>query len=156
MSVLEIVRDFPGDLQFVFDFVTRNENLVQWWCPPGVTLAENDLDFTREGPWWFVLVDPNGGRHRVEGLVDHIDPPKAVEFSMTIRSNSTGEITQDTRVRFELAAAGPDQTTFRLIQTGLRPEEIVPVRELGWAKPMAALEALVHEHHTRGSGETHA
>ena len=41
----------------------------------------HDLEFTRLGPWFSVMQNPEGGQYKVSGHVTHIDPPNSVGFT---------------------------------------------------------------------------
>lgn len=84
METLEDVRlerEFAVSQQILFDFVSRPEGLLKWWGPEGMTVPEHDLNFTRKGPWFSVMLNPDGRRFKVSGHVTHFDPPKSVGFT---------------------------------------------------------------------------
>lgn len=144
MHDLRIERTFPVAPAKVFAFVTRKENLLKWWGPEGTSIGEHDLDLSRTGPWFFVLIDPMGGQHRVSGEVLSVDPPRSVEFSLIVHSPE-GPPSIDSVVRFEISAAPAGGALFVLIQTGLSEEEIVKGSTQGWISTLTRLEALLNQ-----------
>lgn len=78
---LRLERDFPVSPETLFGFVSTTDGLLQWWGPEGLTVPEHDLDFTRVGPWFSVMVNPEGKRFKVSGHVTHVDPPTSVGFT---------------------------------------------------------------------------
>ena len=70
MSELIIERNFAAKPKAVFEFITKGEHLHKWWGPEGITIAENDLDFTEIGPWSSVMVNADGKRALGPGDID--------------------------------------------------------------------------------------
>lgn len=81
MSDLRLERVFPVTPEHLFAWMTRPENLTRWWGPEGMRAAENQLDFSRTGPWFAVVVGDSGTRYKVSGQVTRVDPPNAVGFT---------------------------------------------------------------------------
>jgi uncharacterized protein YndB with AHSA1/START domain len=140
MAELRMERRFAAAPDKVFAFVTETPRLMAWWCPPGTTAGAHDLDFTRVGPWYFVMHHPQRGEFRMSGDVRRVEPPNLVEFTMNVPGVDTGE---DSVVRFELANDGSGGTSFALIQTGLSAE-MAEHGKMGWAGPLNQLEALIN------------
>jgi uncharacterized protein YndB with AHSA1/START domain len=143
LSVLRIERAFPAEPEKVFAFVTQKDNLLKWWGPEGTSIAEHNLDLSRLGPWWFVLVDPQGGRHKVTGHVLAIDPPNSVEFTLVVPSEN-GVRGIDSVVRFEIAPDGAGGSHFLLIQSGLTDDELAAGSSQGWVSTLRRLAALLN------------
>lgn len=81
MTDLRLERSFPVNPQHLFDWITRPESLVKWWGPEGVHVTDNQLDFTRLGPWFAKMVNGNGDVYKVSGHVTRSDPPNVVGFT---------------------------------------------------------------------------
>jgi len=140
---LRIERHFPVSPAKVFAFVTEMENLLLWWGPEGTSIGEHNLDLSRTGDWFFVLIDPNGGHHRVSGVVLAVDPPRSVEFTLIVHEPD-GPPSIDSVVRFEVTGDGADGALFVLTQTGLSAEEIVRGSTQGWISTLTRLEKLLN------------
>lgn len=66
MTTLVLERTLAAPIATGFDDVTRNEKLLEWWGPEGMTVPEGALDFTRPGPgprspWSSVTQNANPG-----------------------------------------------------------------------------------------------
>ena len=142
-NLLIMERVFAAPPATVFAFITERENLLKWWGPAGTSVAENHLNLSALGAYWFIMVDPSGGRTRVTGDVLRLDPPRMVEFSLIVHS-SNGPPMIDSVVRFELAPVDTGSTHFTLTQSGLSDEEIELQSKYGWASTLTRLETLFH------------
>lgn len=137
MSELRIERGYAVTPERLFAFVTETANLLQWWGPEGTSVAEENLDLGRPGPWSLVLVNPNG-RFAMRGVVKAVTPPHSVEFTM----NVPGDEVNDSTVRFEIAPDGKGGSRFTLIQSGIT-DEMVEMGKHGWGSTLARLERLM-------------
>ena len=144
MSILRIERTFSASPQKVFAFVTQMENLLLWWGPRGTGIAEHNLDLSRTGDWFMVMIDPMGGHHRVTGEVLSIDPPRSVEFTLIVHDGKGGRMI-DSVMRFEISAIDTGGAHFLLTQSGLTDEEIEIQSTQGWASTLSRLEELLNE-----------
>lgn len=132
----------------MFDFVTRTEHLIKWWGPEGTTIGEHDLDLSRPGPWFFVLVDPSGGRHRVSGEVLAVTPPRSVEFTLIVH-NPAGPPMIDSLVRFDVSAIDATTTRFVLTQSGLADDQVAAMSNMGWVSTLGRLQQTLEGEITR-------
>ena len=141
-NLLIMERVFAAPPAKVFAFITERENLLKWWGPTGTSVAENHLDLSSRGEYWFIMVDPTGGRTKVTGEVQKLSPPHMVEFSLIVHT-SEGPPMINSVVRFDLAAIDTGGTHFTLTQSGLTDEEIELQSQYGWASTLARLEDLL-------------
>ena len=81
MTDLKIEREFSADPESVFAFLTGAENVSKWWGPEGMTVKGENMSFSRLGAWDSVMMNAEGGTHKVTGEVTAIDPPNPVEFT---------------------------------------------------------------------------
>lgn len=81
MADLKLERDFPVTPERLFAWISESAKLLQWWGPEGVHITENNLDFSRPGPWYSVMENAEGGQFKVSGQVTHVDPPNSVGFT---------------------------------------------------------------------------
>lgn len=139
MAVLTIERTFRASPERLFAYLTRTELLLKWWGPEGTTVAEHNLDLSRTGPWWFVLVDPRGGRHRVSGEVLEVDAPRSVKFTLVVEGPG-GRAAIDSVVRFDVYPAADGGTRFVLTQSGLTTDQMAAASKMGWVSTLARLE----------------
>lgn len=141
MSELRIDRHFAADPEAVFAFVTRQENLLKWWGPEGMSVETDGLDFTAKGPWGSTMVNPEGGRYKVTGEVIAIDPPQSVELTWAWHDENDAR-GHESKVRFEVASDGAGGTNFSLIHSGLADEESVTNHNMGWTSSLKKLERM--------------
>ncbi|TNE34133.1 MAG: SRPBCC domain-containing protein [Alphaproteobacteria bacterium] len=142
MSTLTLKRRFAADPETVFDFVTKPENLVKWWGIVGATLPEHNLDFTKPGPWYCVMISPMSGRLKVSGEVTAYDRPNSVEFTWAWH-DEYDQPGRETLVRFEVTPDGPDASEFCLYHSGLENEESVAQHKIGWISTLSKLEQII-------------
>ena len=138
-------RDFAAEPDLVFAFVTRPENLLKWWGHEGMTITDHALDFSRPGPWSSVLMNAEGGIHKMSGAVLAVDPPRSVEFSWAWHDADDIRGHEST-VRFETAPDGTGGTHFRMTHSGLADEDSVANHQIGWASTFNKLERLERDH----------
>jgi uncharacterized protein YndB with AHSA1/START domain len=141
MSKLRIERRLPADARTVFDFVTRSENLARWWGPEGMTLPEKRLDFTRPGPWSSVMMNAEGKRFKVTGVVIAVKRPISVELTWAWHDENDRR-GHESHVRFEIRPDGASACVFVLTHSGLPDEESVKNHTMGWASSLNKLERL--------------
>lgn len=141
MSTLTLERNFPLDPKTVFDFVTQTKNLLKWWGPEGMTVPEHNLDLSKPGAWSSVMLNAEGGRHKVTGKVIKIDPPRSVEFTWGWHDENDAR-GHESRVRFEVEPNGTGGAIFRLIHSDLPDEESAANHNEGWTSSLRKLERL--------------
>jgi len=144
MGELRIERRFPVAPATVFSFVTEMDNLLKWWGPEGTSIGDHNLDLTKTGDWFFVLIDPSGGHHRVSGIVLSVDPPRSVEFTLIVH-DPDGPPSIDSVVRFDVSGDGSGGAVFVLTQTGLSHDEIVKGSTRGWISTLGRLQVLLDQ-----------
>lgn len=144
MSELRIERNFPAEPGKVFAFVTRMENLLKWWGPEGMSVPEHDLDLSKPGDWSSVMVNAEGGRHKVSGVVVAVDPPRSVEFTWGWHDDND-ERGYESLVRFEIEPDDAGGTRFLLTHSGLADEESAANHREGWSSSLNKLERLANE-----------
>lgn len=138
---LHMTRRFPRPPEDVFAVLTGHDTLLRWWGPEGTTIADNDLDFSREGPWFAVMVSPGGDAAKVTGAVREVRPPRHVEFTLAFDMGAMG-MGPESVIRFELTPESGG-TRLDLIQTGLDPAHIEDMMNKGWNSALERLEKLL-------------
>lgn len=142
MTELRIEKRFSADPETVFDFVSRKDNLLKWWGPEGMSVDDNELDFTQKGPWSSVLVNADGGRYKVTGDVFTSDRPNFIEFSWAWHDEHD-QRGHESIVRFEIEANASGGSTFTLIHSGLTDEESSANHNTGWTSSFKKLEQFI-------------
>ena len=141
MATLRMTRHLPRDPDTVFRFLTQQGHLLNWWGPEGTRIADHDLDFSRPGPWRATMVGPQGHGATVGGNVRQVDPPYAVELTLSFDMGADGRGPESV-IRFELTATDVG-TQLDLIQTGLDAAHIADMRDKGWNSALTRLEELI-------------
>lgn len=139
MKSLKIERNFSHPPETVFAFVTQTEKLVTWWGPEETSLGDHDLDLTREGPWFFTLIDPAGTPHLVDGVVLEVRAPEYVRFTLVVHQPDASPMI-DSVVEFKIQPDGQGGTVFTLEQHGLTHDQMVKGSTQGWVSTLARLE----------------
>ncbi|MEC8641715.1 MAG: SRPBCC domain-containing protein [Pseudomonadota bacterium] len=142
MTDLSIEKPFPLPPDRVFDLVTAPAHLPSWWGPEGITLGEYKLDFTRPGPWFSVMIEPESAAHRVSGEVLHVAPDEAVELSWAWHDRETGRRGHESTVRLSVWTDGYGGTILSMRQTGLADAESARLHHEGWASSLARIGPL--------------
>lgn len=138
MSDLTLERRFPASQEVVFAFVTRPENVLQWFGHDGWIAIDQKLDFTRPGPWHSKVNSDEGNLFHLSGEVIEVSSPDRVRFTWAWH-DADGARGHESQVEFELRADGPDACVFRLHHTGLPNDEVATRHKAGWAGPLARL-----------------
>ena len=81
MADARLEREFRVSPEKLFRFISRGAELVQWFGPEGLSVPDNDLDFSRLGPWYAVMSNETGPVAKVSGQVTHVSPPTSVGFT---------------------------------------------------------------------------
>lgn len=146
MSDLRIERDFRVSPELVFAFVTQPEYLYQWWGHEDMTIIEHNLDFTQPGPWMSTLLNRDGGRHKMSGVVVAVNPPSSVEFTWGWHDENDQRGVQ-TLVRFEVSANDNGGARFVLTHTDHPTDEIAAMHTQGWTSVLRSLEKFIQASH---------
>lgn len=143
MTDLVIERTFAASPETVYDFVTRNDHLLKWWGPEGMTIPEHTLDFTQTGPWSSVMMNSEGQGYKVTGEVTAVDPPKSVEFTWAWHDEND-ERGHESRVRFDIKSDGNGGTHFTMTHSGLPDDEARENHKQGWTSSLRKLERMAN------------
>ncbi len=139
MSQLVLERQLPASIEQVFEFVTKRDNLLKWWGPEGMTLPDEELDFTRLGPWHSVMMNADGKRFKVSGQVTSVDAPKRVAFTWAWHDEQD-QRGHESHVMLDLSAHADQQTMLVLTHTQLPDDESRENHNMGWTSSFKKLE----------------
>lgn len=141
MAMLTMQRVFDAPPAKVFEFLTQSENLLNWWGPEGTVIRDHNLDFSKVGPWFAVMIGPEGGAAKVGGQVLEVNAPHAIELTLSfVMEDGHGP---ESTIRFEVSASDAGGTHLMLTQTGLDPAHIDDMMNKGWNAALLRLENLV-------------
>ncbi|WP_319825356.1 SRPBCC domain-containing protein [Thalassovita sp.] len=142
MTDLRIEREFPVSPDRLFRALTTQAQLLQWWGPEGMHVPEHDLDLSRLGPWYSVMVNSAGQRYKVSGIVTSYDPPRSVGFTWAWHDPDDMR-GAESHVTFTVqeSAAG---AKLILNHRNLGNDEISANHEQGWTSSLRKLAQLLH------------
>lgn len=145
MPDIRLERSFNVSPERLFEVLSSRAALVQWWGHDGMTLPDENLDFSRVGPWHSEMLSDEGNRFKMSGQVTRVDPPKTIGFTWGWHDPN------DQR--------GPEShVTFSVVKTATGSKLIIDHRELpsdevaarhstGWNGPLTRLERFLNETH---------
>lgn len=141
MTDLRLQRDYKVTPERLFAAVTSRAELLQWWGPEGMDVPEDDMDFTRTGPWYSVMRNSEGQRYKVSGHVTHVSPPKSVGFTWAWHDDKDAR-GAESHVTFTIEKT---DTGARLVidHRELGDDEISANHESGWSSSLRKLDALL-------------
>lgn len=139
MTTLVLERTLAAPIATVFDFVTREKNLLEWWGPEGMTVPEGELDFTRPGPWFSVMQNAEGRRFKVSGQVTTVSAFDRVAFTWAWHDENDRR-GPESQVVIALTEEGDDRTRLVLTHTDLADDESARNHEMGWTSSLRKLE----------------
>ena len=140
MTDLKLVRVYKVSPAKLFRFVSGAAELVTWFGPEGMKAVENDLDFSREGPWFAVLRGDSGHVAKVSGHVTHVDRPNSVGFTWAWHADQD-QRGAESHVTFSVTAvAGGAQLVIN--HRDLKDDEAAAGHERGWSSSLVKLGAL--------------
>lgn len=138
MTELILERQLDAQLETVFAFVTRRENLLTWWGPEGMFVPVDNLDFTRTGPWHSTMENSNGEKFKVSGEVTRVEPPHLVAFTWGWHDEKDMR-GHESEVVIRLEETGPQSTRLTLEHRGLADEESAKHHQMGWESSLRKL-----------------
>lgn len=139
MADLRLEREFPTNPDNLFAWISDGARLLQWWGPEGMHVPEHDLDFSRLGPWYSVMVNAEGQRYKVSGQVTHVDPPNSVGFTWGWHDDQD-QRGAESHVTLTVEPLG-DGARLILDHRDLGDDEIAANHESGWTSSLRKLEA---------------
>ncbi len=139
MTTLVLERVLAAPIATVFDFVTREKNLLEWWGPEGMTIPQGDLDFTRPGPWFSVMQNAEGAKFKVSGQVTTVSAHDRVAFTWAWHDEHDRR-GPESHVIIDLTEISEDSTKLVLTHNDLADEESAKNHDMGWTSSLRKLE----------------
>ena len=143
MADLQITREFKTTPERLFEAVTQQSDVLNWWGYDGMELPSRALDFSRKGPWHSVMVAADGTRYSMSGQVTKVTPPYTVSFTWAWHDDADKR-GDDSHVMISLSDNGDGTTAFTLHHMQLATEELAANHNQGWTSSVAKLEALAN------------
>lgn len=141
MTDLVLERIFAAPIDTVFDYISKEENLLKWWGPEGMHVPEGNLEFSRKGTWYSVMQNAEGKRFKVSGQVTKVSPPNLVAFTWGWHDEEDAR-GHESHVMIELEGAGEGQTRLTLAHRDLADDESAANHNMGWTSSLRKLEVI--------------
>ena len=138
-TTLRLVRTIKASPARVFEAWTRPEDMRQWSCPEGLSLADVQVDLREGGAFLLDMVDPEGGHHTAFGEYREISPPHRLVYTWDWKQEDhrVGE----TLVTVEFNAKA-DGTEVVMTHEKLPSIEMRDSHHEGWSSCLERLERL--------------
>lgn len=142
MSDIRLEREFAVTPERLFEVISTHSELIRWWGHDGWTFSDENISFSKTGPWFVDMRSDEGNRYKMSGQVTLVRPPHAIGFTWAWHDDD------DNR--------GPEShVTFTVRESGVGAQLIIDHRELatddiaaqhakGWAGPLGRLSRLLH------------
>jgi len=142
MSDIRLEREFAVSPERLFEVVSANAELLRWWGHEGWTMRDEQLDFSRKGPWHSAMLSDEGNLFKLSGQVTKVEPFETIGFTWAWHDG------EDQR-------GAESHVTFTISQTAKGAKLIINHRELpsddiaaqharGWGNPLGRLERLLN------------
>lgn len=73
-NTVNVIREFAGDLELVWEAWTNPEILDQWWAPKPYRAETKSMDFREGGMWLYAIVSPENEKHWCKNEYHQIEP----------------------------------------------------------------------------------
>lgn len=138
---LKLTRDFNAPVKEVFEAWVEPENLIQWWGPEGVHIAEHSLDVREGGAWRTVMENKEGTQFIVSGVYKTIKPVSRLVFTWAWQQDDGSRgFETEVDVSFETIPTG---TRLRIVHSVFETAEAAENHASGWTSSLVCLEKLV-------------
>ncbi len=137
MPDLKLERVFPVTPARLFQVVSKRSDLIQWWGPEGISVANEALDFTKTGPWFAQMIGSEGQQYKVSGQVTHVDPPHSVGFTWAWHDDQDNR-GSESHVIFHVESC-PQGAKLIIDHRDLADAEMAESHQVGWGSSMDSL-----------------
>ncbi len=143
MADVHLERDFNTTAERLFEILTTQSDVLNWWGHDGMTLPEYQLDFSRTGPWFSRLIGSDGKVFKMSGQVTKVDPPHSVSFTWGWHDDADVR-GADSHVTYKIATLDEGRVRLTLDHRDLPSKEVASHHESGWANgPLTRLERYI-------------
>ena len=140
---LEFVRDYKVSVDRLWRAVTDPAEVIEWFGPEGVDIAECSMALSQRGPWSCTMIGrESGDRFKVTGVVTHVRSPSDSEGSVGFTWAWHDEADQrgkESHVIFEVSAT-EEGARLRLIHRELADMDIAQKHTQGWLSTLRKLD----------------
>ena len=132
-NTLHLSRIFDAPRERVFDAWTKEEQFIQWMCPPGVEITLCEIDVRRGGAW---RIDGRNERGVFSSSGVYLEVVRPERLVFTWAHHADGDFNHprghETTVRVELRGLG-NRTELILIHGPFADSEDFACHKQGWA-----------------------
>ena len=133
-NTLRLVRVFDASRERVFDAWAKQDQFVQWMCPPGVDVTVCEID-VRPGGAWRIDGRHDGGGRVFSSSGKYLEGKRPERLVFTWAHHADGDFAKprghETTVRIELRALG-DKTELSLIHGPFADTPSLANHNQGW------------------------
>lgn len=142
MTDLVIERTYAVSAEKLFETVTQATSLAAWFGPVGVNVTKHDLSFDTLGPWFAELVNSDGQKYKMSGIVSAIKPMQSVAFTWAWH-DETDARGHESHVTFMVSDLGDGSSKFTLTHANLQDKEQRQNHNAGWSSSLEKLPKLM-------------
>ncbi len=141
MSDVRLERGFAVSPARLFEALSRHADIVQWWGHDSWTLQDENLDFSREGPWHAAAVGDTGNIYKLSGQVTKVAPPETIGFTWAWH-DPEDQRGAESHVTFTVSETAKGAKLV-IDHRELPSDDIAAQHERGWGGPLLRLERLL-------------
>lgn len=140
MADLHLTREYNVTAQRLFEVITTQSDVLNWWGHDGMTLPDYQLDFSRTGPWFSRLIGEDGTVYKMSGQVTKVDPPRSVSFTWGWHDDAD-QRGAESHVTLTIDALDEGRARLTIDHRDLPSHDVAERHEGGWTHgPLARLE----------------
>jgi len=142
-KTLHVSRIFDAPRERVFDAWTKQEQFIQWMCPPGVEITLCEVDARRGGAW---RIDGRNERGVFASSGVYLEVVRPQRLVFTWAHHADGDFNRarghETTVRVELRALG-NRTELILVHGPFEDNDSFGNHQRGWDGTFGKLESFL-------------
>lgn len=148
MSDIRLEREFAVSPARLFEALSRNADIIQWWGHESWAMQDENLDFSREGPWHAAAVGEAGNIYKLSGQVTKVSPHKTIGFTWAWHDPDDRR-GPESHVTFTISETARGA---RLVidHRDLPSDDIAARHEEGWGGPLSRLARLLEDQTSKG------
>ena len=132
MADIQITREFRATPEHLFEVVTQEAHILNWWGYDGMEFPSYAIDLSRPGPWHFEMVSgQDGTRYKLSGQVTKVEPPRLLGFTWAWHDDEDLR-GAETHVTFTIIDLGDGRVRLTIDHRDLANDEMAANHEKGW------------------------
>lgn len=142
MSDIRLERDFSVTPTRLFKVISTRAELLRWWGHDGWTMRDEQLDFSREGPWHSAMLSEEGNLFKMSGQVTSVLPGKSIGFTWGWH-DAEDQRGVESHVTFTVQETAKGAKLV-IDHRDLPTDDIAAQHARGWGGPLGKLEHLLN------------